>query len=100
MAIYFAVSEGYYEVVKVLVQAHTQQGVGLDLVVKVNTPTTYIHFWHYISPCRLHLAKWFKPIWINSVLIIIYMIFIAHMIVRNRTQSTGKVNTPITNIHF
>ena len=44
MAIYFAVSEGYYEVVKVLVQAHAQQGVGLDLVVKVNTPTTYIHF--------------------------------------------------------
>ena len=35
MAIYFAVSEGYYEVVKVLVQAHTQQGIGLDLVVKV-----------------------------------------------------------------
>lgn len=35
MALYFAVNEGFYEVAKLLVEKHTQQGIGLDLVVKV-----------------------------------------------------------------
>ena len=35
MALYFAVNEGFYEVTKLLVEQHTQQAVGLDLVVKV-----------------------------------------------------------------
>ena len=35
MALYFAVNEGFYEVAKLLVEKHSQQGIGLDLVVKV-----------------------------------------------------------------
>ena len=45
MALYFAVSEGFYEVAKLLVEQHSRQGVGLDLVVKVCIPflTTQMH---------------------------------------------------------
>ena len=35
MPLYFAISEGHYEVAKLLVEQHVQQGIGLDLKVKV-----------------------------------------------------------------
>ena len=44
MTLYFAVSEGYYEVAKVVINQHIRQGLGLDYLVKVRVCAYAIYY--------------------------------------------------------
>ena len=41
MTLYFAVTSDHYEIAKLIVEQHTDQGIGLNLVVKVYTFVLY-----------------------------------------------------------
>ena len=42
MTLYFAITEGYYAIAKIIVNQHIRQGIGLDHFVKVRESTTEV----------------------------------------------------------
>ena len=53
MTVYFAVTNDRYEIAKLIVDQHTDQGIGLNLVVKVHLFCMDLHAFMF-PECVLH----------------------------------------------